>query len=141
MSTPKILKGTLCITKNSENKVVLRVRDASSRQEFLYLEMSKAEFADALFGLAERPVTMQVEGLHSVGKVKETKEGKVFLNSEVLHKKRLSSYSKEDLEAYLVKHHQLEGWTLNPRLGSQSSVVHEDRGITLHFSYHRYVRK
>jgi len=51
----------------------------------------------------------------------------------------LKTYRKTDLEEWLSKNAQEEGWILNNYLRSQSSVTHTEEGTILRYSVTKYV--
>lgn len=138
----KILKGNLTITKTSRGTVALAIVDENSHCTFVRMELSKVEFAEALFGLACRPGEMEVSNLEHVGLYKEHREHVIKVTQRELKKAGYDSWDKTSLEAYLREYHQKKGWILNEHLGSQSSINRSsNNSIELKFYYHRYVEK
>jgi len=72
-----ILKGNVTIsraTSNVENDYIrIVVRDEESGTQFVTVEVSLAEFAQAITGLGAVPCQLDVRGLHNVGKRREVK--------------------------------------------------------------------
>ncbi len=52
--------GRISIGKPSDGLVRIEIRDDNSSLRFLEIRMTKEEFAEALFGLAERPMTFDI---------------------------------------------------------------------------------
>ena len=138
-SIPATLSISRIQNADGSPSVCLRIRDKRSRTQFVVADIAMVDFSNALFGLAEVPIRIKVQGLRFVGKYKEAEQVSVKLSRAELRKAKLSSCSKEQLEAYLTENYQREGWYLNPYLGSQSSAVGDAHGgVTLNFSYYRY---
>jgi len=129
----KTLDGKLSISRPSgsdEPYIKIAIEDKLSRVEFLEINIPLEEFAEALTGLALRPVTLKVRSLDKVGKVKEGKS----LNFVVKTKGDRKEYAEQNAQS-----HADEGWTASTYFGSQLSFSSID-GITFaHGCQYRYV--
>ena len=134
------LKGTLSISKSSLGTISVTIEDTTSGISFARIELSPAQFAEAITGLHDCPGELEIRGLQYVGKKKEVEHSHLHIKTFVLNRLGISGYNSEQLENYLEENAQREGWLLNSSLRSRSSVINDDDGVTLHFSYTRYVR-
>lgn len=147
-----MLKGHLTISRpqgprSYDNPYIrIAVRDASSRTEFLEIEVPLASFTEALTGLSEVECDMRVRDLNRVGLIKETKSLTFDLSAEYLKKYGVSSCDKKAL-GYLLEQdpdnifQQTDDWVLSTYLGSQHSVVHmPGDAIRINTGAHRYVK-
>lgn len=62
------LEGKVSIIKNTEGKVTIRVEDKNSGIRFLEVDMESSEFAEAIFGLTNRPCNYTTRGFENLGK-------------------------------------------------------------------------
>lgn len=147
-----MLKGHLTISRPQGPRsyddpfIRIAVRDASSRVEFLELEVPLASFAEALTGLSEIKCDMKVRDLDRVGLIKETKALTFELSAEYLKKYGVGSCDKKAL-GYLLEQdpddifQQEDGWVLSTYLGSQNSVEHlPGDAIRINTGAHRFVK-
>lgn len=121
---------TLCISRRSDDKIVISIEDEASRTEFVEVKLSPHDFAMAVTGLSFVKVTGSVRGLENVGKKKVTEKRSVVCP--------LDSYDKKDLSAWLEQNCSEQGWLLNTYLGSQGSVEYVDGGRKLNYSVYKY---
>ena len=123
------------ITRTNHDKIRIYLTDELSRVEFVQLEMDPAEFALALTGLAAQPSNCTVHGLEYVGKRKVREPRSIECP--------LPGYQgKDKLQQWLLDNAQEEGWTIDPYLGSQTSVSYHsgaEGGVTLRYSVYKYI--
>jgi hypothetical protein len=93
--------------------------------------MSPHDFATAVTGLSGIKVDAEVRGLDVVGKKKVVESRSALCP--------LNSYDKSTLQAWLLDNCQEEGWTIDPYLGSQSSLSYHTEGVTLNYRVYKYV--
>ena len=146
-----MLKGRLTIsrpqgpTTDDHPYVKIAVRDENSRVTFLEIDVPVAEFALALTGLSEVPVTLKPTQLDLVGKRKLMEPAKFHLDADYLAKYNLSTYGdRPRLTGHMIADpegiFQREGWTLDLYLGSQTSVVPDQKGgMHINTRYYTYV--
>ena len=142
MAKIKTLKGTLSISRVSSSNICnVRIRDENSHENFVECELKISDMAEALFGLANRPVKMRVQGLNHVGKFKETVASQVTLSKRQLKQYGLSDIDRDKMSAWVKKELKKPGWLISAELNSQSSIeyVAGKDSITLNFWYYRYV--
>lgn len=108
----------------------IRIRDQSSRQEFVDLGVSAEGFGLAVTGMSELECDAVVSGLGVVGmnKIKERRRIVCPINT----------YDKNVLADWLKKNCQEDGWQLITYLGYQSSVAHCPDGVVLNYGVVRY---
>ena len=122
----------LSINRPSNGGISIRIGDELSGIEFIDANISLEEFAEAVTGLACRPMTAEVRGLEFVGKKRVTENRSIVCP--------LDTYDKKVLEQWLVDNAQEEGWMVNTYLGRQSSVCRDEDGkIILNYSVTKYV--
>ena len=130
------MKGTkkcgISISKDSRGIVCIRLRDKSSRCEFVNLEMSTEDFADALFGLAEVEASYSSAGLDILGKERVVQRRSALYTGPV-------TYDKSVMSRWLRENCQEEGWEVSTYLGSQHSVQKVNGDTYLHYSVVKYV--
>lgn len=111
------MEGKITISRPSygsgKKKIAISVKDVKSVNKFLEIEMDYADFAEALTGLSEVPISFETRGLENVGKMRVVERRSVVVPQ---------SYSRGHIQKYLVDNRQEEGWLLNTYLGSQNSV-------------------
>lgn len=132
----KELKGDITISKiyNSDGQhMEIRIKDETSRATFVVAKLSMEEFAHAITGLSNRPITMKVRGLEVVGKIKEQKALVFPIANYAAHKE-----AEEKCQQYAD-----EGWTADNYFRSQRSFFSEEiAGEQQYFartSQYRYV--
>ena len=147
-----MLKGNLTISRpnggrSDENPCIsIKVRDATSRIDFVTIEVPLANFAEALTGLSEVEARLTVRGLDNVGKVRESQPVTFVLTDEYLAKHDLRSYDRAGIKALLEndpegRFHE-EGWELSTYLGTQNSITpNSPDGIRINTSRVRYVER
>jgi hypothetical protein len=125
------IKANLSITRDSNDKMNIRVQDEASRATFLEIPIEPHDLMMALTGLAYIDVNAVVNELDIVGKQKITEKRSIECP--------LSGYSKkEELVKWLEGHGKEEGWEVHSYLGSQGSVVNRDGKTVLNYSVYRY---
>ena len=125
------IPAKLTISRNSNDEVAVQIVDALSGARFVDLRLTLEEFAMAITGCAFVPCSGEVRGLDVVGKQKVIEPRTAICPK--------STHTREELEQWLVKHCQEEGWTIDPYLHSQHSVSHQGGGATLRYSVFKYV--
>jgi hypothetical protein len=132
------MKGKVTITRSwsthSDDVITIRIRDEVSNIEFVEAEMSLADFAQAVTGLAFCKCELEVRGLDYIGK-KRVREPRTI-------ECPLSPYTKrEELAQWLREHAQEDGWMLDTYLGSQGSVnfSKDSKGTILNYAVFKYV--
>lgn len=126
------IKANISISRDSSNKMRLRVQDETSRATFLEMEFSMADFMQALTGLAYTDAAKaEVFALDVVGKQKVTEARSVVFPGV--------SYDRNEMSAWLKQNCQEEGWRLDSYLGSQSSIYQRDGKTVLNYHVYRYV--
>lgn len=116
------LTGGISISRRTgdgyENTICIEIKDDSSRNRFIDVKMSLADFAAAISGCSEMPIQFEVRCLDSIGKTKETEAASINIP------KNMKFSSREDIRKYLQAYHQRDGWVLDDYLGSQTSIKH-----------------
>lgn len=125
-------KCGISISKDSRGIVCIRLRDKNSRCEFVNLEMSTEDFADALFGLAEVEASYSSAGLDILGKERVVQRRSALYTGPV-------TYDKSVMSRWLRENCQEEGWEVSTYLGSQHSVQKVNGDTYLHYSVVKYV--
>lgn len=137
MADPRpVLKGNITISRphggTSNNDVIrIAIQDEMSRARFVEVEVSLADFAQAITGLAFTPATLRVDRLEVVGKNRICEQRVIECP--------LRTFDKDVLKQWLIENGQEEGWTLDPHLGSQTSVSCQGDKTILRYSVHKYV--
>lgn len=117
------MNGTITISKRSDDKICVSIRDCASSIHFTDALMSLEDFAAAITGLAERPVELRVNGLEFVGKRKVSENREVSCPIDV--------YDRDVLSDWIEKNCQEEGWMVDSSLMSQGSVYRVSSGNTM----------
>lgn len=115
------MNGSITISRRSDEKIYVTLRDKASRAQFVVAEITCEDFAMALTGLSEVPVKLSVEKLEVVGKQKVTETREMYVPG--------SHYDRKWLENYLIEAGQEDGWILDHSLRSKESVVPFNSGI------------
>lgn len=127
-------EGNISISRDSRDKINIRIEDDVSGIRFIDVQMTLEDFAFAITGLSCQAVKGEVRGLENVGKTK-VRESRSTLQVEELKYK-----SRQEITEWLKSNCQEEGWILDTYLGSQSSFSHDSQGnMTIHYSVHKYV--
>lgn len=129
------MKFNLSISRSSRDLVGIRVMCESSCNTFLELELTLEQYAQVITGLSEVEVEGVTRGLAYVGKTKIREARSVELPDG------LYNYRKEPVVEYLKEHHQEEGWIQDLYLGSQNSIVFDQKTkkYTANYAVYRYV--
>lgn len=125
------MKGTITITRDSEDRIRLRIQDEASCIEFIEALITPATFTRVLTGVGFQEIEFETRGLQFVGKKRV-----VEMRTAVCP---LQSYSREELSEWLKKNAQEDGWTLNAALDTQRSISWENGKTILHYSVVKYV--
>ena len=64
------LKGTITFSSPSDGSVRIQIRDDQSFVRFLEIKLSHEDLSTGLMGLAERPMTFELNNVEHVGKTK-----------------------------------------------------------------------
>lgn len=102
------IKAKLTISRrygSDETRISISVTCASSRVEFLEIEMTPEDFGNAVTGLSSITVDAEVRGLDLVGKTRERREEVVEVN--------LPSHGKNICEPLILdaaKQFEVDGW-------------------------------
>lgn len=125
------MKGNMSITRNNRNEIKVEVMDDSSRNRFVTVSMSAEDLTMMLTGLSMVEVNFEVKGLENVGKKRLSEKRSVQYNGK--------EYNKKILQAWLIENCQEEGWSLDPYLGSQSSIQYGKDFVSLNYSVYKFV--
>lgn len=127
----------LTISRNSAGTVTVSVRCVRSRVEFLDMEMTTVDFANALFSMAFQPGVATLRGLDVLGKKLETRPRRAIIPAGV----EFPYTSDRDYEAeWLLANCQEPGWEICTYLGSRDSIVRNpDGSTTVNYSVMRYL--
>ena len=147
-----MLKGNLTISRPNGGRhddgscISIKIRVATSRIDFLTVEVPLASFAEALTGLSEVEAMLTVRGLGNVGKVRDSQAITFVLTDEYMTKYGLQSHDKAGIRAHLEhdpegRFHE-EGWELSTYLGTHHSITpNSPDGIRVNTSRVRYVER
>ena len=124
------INGSLSVSRGSDDKIRIRVRDEASNAEFLVAELTPHDFAMMITGLSGIEAKCEVRGLEVVGK-KRIREQRT-----VIYPKK--SYDRTQLEQWLEDNCQEDGWFLDSALRSQSSTFYSGTGTGLNYAVYRY---
>jgi len=127
------LAGKLTISRRSDDRIYIQIRDEASRNKFVEVEVTPELFGLAVTGLAEVGCRFGVSGLEVVGMQKQTERRKAVCP--------LKSYDRDKLRAWLQENCAEDGWYIDGYLGSQGSVVSTDEGSILNYNVFRYMPK
>lgn len=127
------MKAKVSISRDSSDRVNIRIQDCASRIQFVELSLSVEDYGYLITGLSNQEAEMEVRGLENVGKRSVT-EPRVILCP-------VKSYSKEVLQQWLLDYAQEEGWTIDTYLGSQGSITHKEDGVLLSYRVYKYVQE
>ena len=122
----------ITISRRSDRKIIIQIRDEVSRIKFFDATMTLEDFAEALTGMGEVTMKGEVRGLQYVGKVKESVR-------RVAEYTGPSTYDYKKQEEWLKRNCQEEGWLLDSYLGSQGSVYREGDKTYLRYGVYRFV--
>jgi hypothetical protein len=121
----------ITISKNSNDEIHIRIKDSVSNVEFVDVEMSLADFAAAITGLAMVNAVADVRGLEYVGKQK-------VIEKRTAIAPRMG-YDRNDMKRWLNKNCQEDGWIIDDYLGPQGSITSVDEGTLLRYWVYKYV--
>lgn len=103
MTREKPLSGRLTISRCNTGVVRLELIDDRSFSRVVEIEISKEEFAEALFAHAQRPCSFELSDLSLVGKRREHKQELVYVPDVV-------RITKESDATKLLKSFEVDGW-------------------------------
>lgn len=127
------MKFNLSISRNSKDRVGIRVKCDTSRITFLELDLSLEEYAWITTGLSEVEVSGTTKGLEYVGKEKVVEKRSLVLPEGVY------KLNKDEVVKYLEDNCQEEGWLLNTYLGSKDCIVYNGKdNYTVNYSVYKY---
>lgn len=115
--------------------ISIRVEDEDAGITFLELEISYANFAQALTGLHGMDCDMEFRGLENVGKRQEQKNIEFKMPKYEHYKDRQTIAAKE------AQRQAPEGWTASTYFGSRSSFFQSDNEEWARTSIYRWVEK
>lgn len=126
-------KADLGISRNSHDRVSIRIRDDASGLNIVELELSLEEFALAVTGMF-------------VPNVSATMTRDPHLGQECISERRTvlypdGGYDKDKAEKFLIENCQEEGWILDTYLGAQNSRIYRDGKTYLNYGVYRYEEK
>lgn len=127
------LAGKLTISRRSDDRIYIQIRDEASLNRFVEVELTPKLFGLAVTGMAEVDCRFGVSGLDVVGLQKQTERRRVVCP--------LKSYDRALLRKWLLDNCSEDGWHIDGYLGSQGSVVSTDEGSILNYHVFRYVPK
>ncbi len=127
------MKGKITISRCSDDTIRFQIEDAASRIVFFSGSMKPEAFGSAITGLAYQDIEFKIRGARHIGKIVVTEKRSVLCP--------LKTYDRELLRQWLVENMKEEGWTLNPYLGSQNSIVREGGELRLNYSVIKYVEQ
>lgn len=126
------INGNISCNRVSDDTIRIEIEDNLSRQRFLYIKLSLEDFARMITGLSGIDFQGEVTNLNVVGKKKiSEKRSAIFTGNGFAN--------RENMQQWLLDTQQEEGWTINPYLGSQRSMIFENDQYTLHYSVYKYV--
>lgn len=130
----KKIKASVTISRpqgHDGDHISIKIRDESSRTEFLSIRMGLADFAEALTGLSEVKADATVRQLEVVGKKRVTESRSIDCP--------LSGYDRNALSMWLKTNAAEDGWQIDTYLGSQGSVKFIDGGCRLNYRVFKYI--
>lgn len=128
------IKATLTISKpqgGGEPRISIILRDEVSCIQFFRGDVSLSDFAEAITGFAEIPVSAEVRGLEFVGKEKVQEDRTILCP--------LTDYSREVLGQWLEENAKEDGWIVQTYLGAKGQVEPCKGGQKLRYSVVKYV--
>lgn len=129
-------KCSLSISRPSygdgREKISIRVKDESSRIEFLEIEIDLVSFAKAITGLSEVKCEMVTRRLEHVGKTEEIDK----LEFEIPEH---TYTNREEVTLETALKLCPDSWTLDPYLGSKDSFSYKDGKEYCRVNIFRYV--
>lgn len=118
------LQGTISISRthcsNGQDYIELAIRDERSGVQFLKGEIGLTDFAKLVTGQSEMPVALDLRGVESVGKFRETKSESVFFPDGDYHEREFRAKAA-------IAPLQVDGWIGDWRqLGNHHAI---DRAV------------
>jgi len=100
------LPGQVTITRRSTprgSEFVIAIIDRRSDVQFVEASLTAEEFALAISSLGHRPCTLNLNGLHNIGKLSEVKQEVVPIPEGV-------RYKDDDAATKILAPHEVDGW-------------------------------
>lgn len=129
----KVMDGDVTLSRSSDNKVYIRVRDKNSRTEFVTIAMTLENYARLTTNEAFVAATLETRDLDRVGKYKITESRRAVLKG--------TFHSVKKLTKWLEKNKREEGWHLDTYLGSKSSIQIENGKTIVNYRVHKWVKQ
>lgn len=130
-SNDKTYPVTVTISRSSDYKIRIYIRDDNSRMEIARVTLSLEEFAKAITSMPASG-TAEYRGLDVVGKTK-------IIEARSVEYPHYGYGKREDMSQWLEDNCQEKGWILDTYLGSQGSVAIRDGKTILHYSVMKWV--
>lgn len=130
----QVIKGSITISRDSNNEVHIRIRDETARVQFVDMHLSLEAYALLITGLSEIKGDVVVKGLDVVGKTKiRDRRSVVYTGS--------ARYDRKTQERWIEDNCQEDGWIVDASLGSQDSVKynHDTQETILNYGVYKYV--
>lgn len=126
------IDATISISRDSNDIIRISVRDETSVNRFLEMELSPHDFAMAVTGLSEIKCNAVVRGLENVGKLKVSERRSAECP--------LGCHDRQALSLWLLENCKEEGWFIDAYLGSQGSVGRSEAGLQqLNYRVYKFV--
>lgn len=124
-------QANITMTRQSDNRVCIRIQDENSRQLVVEFTMTLEDYAKAITGLG------YVEGKASYCKKFDIlgKE-KIVESREVVVP--IHTYDKDILAQWIIVNKKEEGWYIDAYLGAQSSIRNVENGTRCKYSVYRF---
>lgn len=137
ISISKVTVTGLEVKPGDEDYICIEVEDTASSISFLKVQINLLNFAKAITGLSNVPITFDLRGIENIGKSLEVKTERVFITSK-------ESYDATDEEIRLgIQKYEGGGW-----IGRDSDARNHHNwagtghgGYYVRINYHRYVDK
>lgn len=124
------MKAKITISRGSDDKVRIRIRDDASRVEFVEVALTMEAYGYVLTGLSEQDAELTVRNLQWVGKKRVNERREVVCP--------IASYDRDFLSAWLKENAKEDGWIVDTYLGSQNSFSRAEGGTLLRYSVIKY---
>lgn len=122
-SKPLSLPGAISITRSSDDTIRISIEDKVSGTRVLEAKMALGAFAEAITGLGNQPIGMELYAHAPWGKRRQTKQHPVKVAND------LPNYARQPEQfraaaALALEPHQRDGW-----IGSDSDIGNMHRGL------------
>lgn len=131
------LDGRISLTRNSRDEIVITIRDESSRIDFLRVKLTPENLGLLITNLSEIHCTFTPIGLQNVGKQKIQESRSLTIKASDVK----NAYDRDELQDYLRKHAQEDGWALLPHLRPKDSVIYKGDEIILNYGVIKFIEK